>query len=675
MWERRDCISCRGAQMRLTKNQAHKALSIMVRSRRFEELVAQFFHHKEMHGTTHLSIGQEAAQAGLSLALKEGDWIVPTHRCHGHTIARGSGEEAMFSEMFGSRHGIVKGLGGSMHMTDVQTWNTGSSSVVGSGVNLAIGLGFALKQQGSDSLSVAIFGDGASSRGAVHESMNLASVLNLPVLFFCENNGYGMSASRDRMVSAPSIAKRAEGYNMPHNTVDGNDVEAVYAAAREAVRSIRSTGRPYLLEVLTYRLCGHSKSDDCHYRTKEEEAEWEAKDPITRFCRTLIEDELFSEDEVSEIILSGRKQVEEAAMRARAVKDEHLTFEEAEALVYAPEDPQIYGVVNQTSRLTYREAIRFALAEEMARDKAVHLIGEDIGLYGGCFKVTGDLHANFQDRVHETPVSEEAITGMGVGASFLGIRPVVEIMYGDFATLASDPIINHAAKAHFISAGQLSAPVVVRMPVGSGTGHGAQHTQSLESMFTNVPGLIVVAPSCPGDAKALLKSAIRSNNPVLFFEHKGLYDTIGPVGDKEYLMPLGKAIVKKRGSDVTIVAYSKTVTTALSAASILSAQDEIEVEIIDLATLKPLDTETILRSVKKTGRLLVVHDSPEFAGFGAEILAAVAGDEPTLRSLKTAPKRLCGKELPIPFAQELEKGATVSKEEIVKSVRLLFTAV
>ncbi|HNZ95237.1 MAG TPA: thiamine pyrophosphate-dependent enzyme, partial [Sphaerochaeta sp.] len=178
--------------MRLTKNQAHKALSIMVRSRRFEELVAQFFHHKEMHGTTHLSIGQEAAQAGLSLALKEGDWIVPTHRCHGHTIARGSGEEVMFSEMFGSRHGIVKGLGGSMHMTDVQTWNTGSSSVVGSGVNLATGLGFALKQQGSDSLSVAIFGDGASSRGAVHESMNLASVLELPVLFFCENNGYGM---------------------------------------------------------------------------------------------------------------------------------------------------------------------------------------------------------------------------------------------------------------------------------------------------------------------------------------------------------------------------------------------------------------------------------------------------------------------------------------------------
>ena len=673
MWEGRDCISRRGAQMRFTKDQAHKALSLMVRSRRFEELVAQFFHHKEMHGTTHLSIGQEAAQAGLSLALREGDWIVPTHRCHGHTIARGSDEEAMFSEMFGSRHGIAKGLGGSMHMADVQTWNAGSSSVVGSGVNLATGLGFALKRQESDSLSVAIFGDGASSRGSVHESMNLASVLGLPVLFFCENNNYGMSSSRHQMVSASSIAKWAEGYGMPHDTADGNDVEAVYAAVLAAAQYIRSNGKPYFLEVLTYRLCGHSKSDDCRYRTREEEAEWEAKDPISRFCRVLIKDELFSEEEVSEIILNGRKHVEEAALRARATRDDHLTLEEAQALVYAPEDPQTYGVVHRTIRSTYREAIRSALAEEMDHDGAVHLIGEDIGLYGGCFKVTGDLYAIYPDRIHETPVSEEAITGMGVGASFLGIRSVVEIMYGDFATLASDPIINHAAKAHFISAGQLSAPIVVRAPIGSGTGHGAQHTQSLESMFTNVPGLILVAPSCPGDAKALLKSAIRSNNPVLFFEHKGLYDTIGPVGDKEYLLPLGKAVVKKRGSDVTIVAYSKAVTTVLAAASILSAQDEIEVEIIDLATLKPLDAETILRSVRKTGRLLVIHDSPEFAGFGAEILALAASDESAFHSLKTVPKRLCGKEMPIPFAYELEKSVVVSKEEIVRSVRSLFT--
>ncbi len=658
--------------MRLTYDQAKKALSIMVRSRRFEELVAQYFNRKEMHGTTHLSIGQEAAQAGLSLALSEGDWIVPTHRCHGHTIARGSSEEAMFSEMFGSRHGIVKGLGGSMHMTDTSHWNTGSSSVVGSGVNLATGVGFALKQLGSKNLSVAIFGDGATSRGAVHESMNLASVLELPVLFFCENNSYGMSSSRDTMVSAPSIAKRAEGYNIPHATVDGNDVDAVYAACLHACEYIRSTSKPYFLEVLTYRLCGHSKSDDCRYRSDEEEKEWATKEPITQFKNLLIEEELLSEEEIDEIIAADTIRIEEAAMRAQATKDELLAFEEAEAFVYAEEDEYTYSVVSQTTRMSYRDAIRAALAEELQRDSNVHLIGEDIGLYGGCFKVTGDLYKYHSKQIHETPVSEEAITGMGVGASFLGIRSVVEIMYGDFVTLASDPIINHAAKAHFISAGQLAAPAVFRAPIGSGTGHGAQHTQSLEAMFTNIPGLIVVAPSCPGDAKALLKSAIRSNNPVLYFEHKGLYDTLGPVGDSEYLLPLGQAVVKKRGSDVTIVAYSKAVTTALAAAMILSAQDELEVEIIDLATLKPLDREAILRSVKKTGRLLVVHDAPLHGGFGGEVLASVVSDEEALRCLKAPPQRLGGKEIPIPFSPELEKQATVTKEEIVKSVRSLF---
>ena len=446
-------------------------------------------------------------------------------------------------------------------VADVQTWNTGSSSVVGSGAD------FALKRQESDSLSVAIFGDGASSRGSVHESMNLASVLELPVLFFCENNGYGMSASRDKMVSAPSIAKRAEGYGIPHNTADGNDVEAVYAAAQEAVQHIRFTGKPYLLEVLTYRRCGHSKSDDRRYRTREEEAEWEAKDPISRFCRVLIEDELFSEEEISDIILTGRKHVEEAALRARATRDDHLTLEEARALVYAPEDPQTYGVVHRTTRLTYREAIRSALAEEMARDGAVHLIGEDIGLYGGCFKVTGDLYATYPNQVHETPVSEEAITGMGVGASFLGIRSVVEIMYGDFATLASDPIINHAAKAHFISAGQLSAPVVIRAPIGSGTGHGAQPQLDRCSQRSGLDMSSVM----PGTQKRCSRARFAQQSRAVF-RTQGLVRHHPPVGDEEYLLPLGKG--SKCGAVTTTSRVPKAVTTVLSAASILSAQDD-----------------------------------------------------------------------------------------------------
>ena len=663
--------------MHFTKEQARQALSIMVRSRHFEERIDTFFKHKEMHGTTHLSIGQEATQAGLSLALDQGDWIVPTHRCHGHTIARGTDEQKMFSEMFGSSDGICKGLGGSMHMTDVEHFNAGSSAVVGSGVNLATGLAFALKQQGSPAISVAIFGDGATSRGSVHECMNLASVWDLPVLFFCENNGYGMSASSDRMVSTDAIAKRAEGYNIDYEVVDGNDVEAVYVAAKKAVDQIRRTGRPYFLEVKTYRLCGHSKSDSCVYRSREEESLWLQREPIALFSKAMVESSLFSEEDVASIILDAMSQVDEAARGALERRSSVLSLEQAMGYLFAPEDETEAQLPNciTTRRISYREAIREAMDEEMGRDAAVHLIGEDIGQYGGCFKVTGSLYEKHPSQLHETPVSEEAFTGLAVGAAMLGLRPIVEIMYGDFSTLAGDPIINHAAKARFMSAGQLSCPMVLRSPIGSGTGHGAQHTQSLEAMFGNVPGLIIVAPSCPGDAKALLKSAIRSNNPVLYFENKHLYNNLGPVGDEHYLMPLGKAVVKKRGTHVTIVSYSHAVMTCLNAATILSSQDEIDVEVIDLATIKPMDRDTILRSVRKTGRLLVVHDSPEAGGYGAEVVSLVTSDEKSFSSLVAPPVRLCGKESPIPFSPELEKQVVPTKDEVVTAVRRLFRPV
>ncbi|WP_298503556.1 dehydrogenase E1 component subunit alpha/beta [uncultured Sphaerochaeta sp.] len=661
--------------MDFSKEQAQSALSMMVRSRRFEECIDEFFKRKEMHGTTHLSIGQEACQAGLSLALDQGDWIVPTHRCHGHTIARGTNERKLFSEMFGSADGVCKGLGGSMHMTDVQTWNAGSSAVVGSGVNLAAGLAFALKMQKSRAISVAIFGDGATSRGSLHESMNLASVWSLPVLFYCENNEYGMSAAASRMISTSSIASRADSYSIKHETVDGNDVEAVYAAAAKAVNYIRTTGKPFFLEVKTYRCCGHSKSDPCIYRSREEEAAWSERDPIFLFSRRMVDSGLFTEEDVSRLILEARKHIDEAALDATAIRDQRISLDQAMEYIFAPEEEEVYRVCQTTTRMSYREAIRQALDEEMSRDKAVHLIGEDIALYGGCFKVTGDLYAKHAQQIHETPVSEEGFTGLAVGASLLGLRPVVEIMYGDFSTLASDPIINHAAKIRFMSAGQLSAPMVLRAPIGSGTGHGAQHTQCLEAMFANIPGLIIVAPSCPGDAKALLKSAIRSNNPVLYFEHKHLYNNLGPVGDEQYLLPIGKAIIKKRGKDVTIVSYSHAVTTCLDAAARLSLQDEIDVEVIDLATLKPMDTQTILRSVKKTGRLLVVHDSPEYGGYGAEVIACVAGDSEALSGLHVTPKRLCGKESPIPFAPELECEVIPSTEAVMQAVRSLFEVV
>jgi len=647
------------------KQQARQALYLMACSRFFEERIDSYFREKRMHGTTHLSIGQEASQAGLTMSLRDGDWIVPTHRHHGVTLCRGTDMAAMESEMFGSRYGICKGLGGSMHMTDVAHWNAGSSAVVASGVPIAMGLAFALKQKGEGNLAVAIFGDGATSRGTVHECMNMASVWKLPLLFYLENNGYGMSASVHDAVSTDTIAKRAEGYQMAWDQCDGNDFEAVHCAASKACSYIRSTGKPYFLEVRTYRENGHSKSDACVYRTREEEEAWKKKDPIIGF----IESGRLTSEEAEKTLGDARKAVDEADRKALATKDEHLSLAEAFSYVYEPS--VIMGVEPASLHHgTYREAIREALDEEMSRDPKVFLWGEDIGRYGGCFGVTGDLYRKHPAQVLETPVCEESFTGMAVGASMLGIRPVVEIMYGDFCTLASDPLINHAAKIRFMSAGQLSCPMVLRAPMGSGTGHGSQHTQSLEGMFAAIPGLVVVAPSTPKDAKALLKSAVRSGNPVLYFEHKLLYGLEGDIADASYVMPIGKADIKKEGSEVTLVCYSKAVCTCLEAAKQLEMQG-VDAEVLDLCSLRPMDSAAVLSSVRKTGRIVMVQNSTAFGNYGSAVISLVTGDAQTFPLLKAHPILLGGKECPIPFSKELEAEMVPSVSDVVDAVRSL----
>lgn len=322
-------------------------------------------------------------------------------------------------------------------------------------------------------------------------------------------------------------------------------------------------------------------------------------------------------------------------------------------------------------KLSYREAIREAMMEEMARDEQVVVMGEDVGCYGGCFKVTPGLIERFGSRqVIETPVSEEGLVGVAIGAAMLGMRPVVEIMYGDFSTLASDPLINHAAKMHFMSGGKVTVPMVYRTPMGSGTGAAAQHTQSLETLFTNIPGLKVVYPATPSDAKGLLKSAIRDNDPVVFLEHK-LYGTEGLIPAGEYTIPFGKADVKRQGTDVTVITYGKTVFTALEAAAILE-DDEVSVEVIDLRSLRPLDTEAIFTSVRKTGKVVVVHEAPGFGGFSGEIVSTIVGDPQCFTALSAPVARVCGKELPIPFNKQLELQLPPSSLEIVEAVLKLF---
>lgn len=335
--------------------QGLEALTSMLRSRCFEQQLDELFSRKLMHGTTHLAIGQEAAHAGLAMGLESTDWIVPTHRCHGHTIARGTDPYAMFSEMFGSRDGCCKGLGGSMHMTDIVHCNAGASAVVASGVPVATGMALAFKRNKSKAVSVAIFGDGASSRGAIHEAMNLSSVWHLPVLFFCENNGYGMSAPAERVLSVPAVSERGAAYSMKTLTADGNDVEAVFEAVKEACDYIRETSNPCLLEVHTYRQCGHSKNDARVYRTREEERLWLERCPIERFKAKMIERKQLDEQQFDLLAEQVRSEIAMAADRARKNSLDCISLEEAASYVYAEGADE-----KRTATIDGRHRARFA---------------------------------------------------------------------------------------------------------------------------------------------------------------------------------------------------------------------------------------------------------------------------------------------------------------------------
>ena len=640
-------------------------LKAMLRSRSFENKLSHMFKKGAFYGTTHLNIGQEASHVGLIAGLDDKDWIVPTHRCHGFNIARGTKPEKMFAEMFGSRYGVCRGLGGSMHMTEIATCNAGSSAIVGSGVPIATGLAFALKRKGRGNIAVAIFGDGATSRGSVHEAMNMASVWNIPVLFYLENNHYGMSASEKNAISTDNLSLRADGYSIKHIKIDGNDVALVRDTVADARKYILENNRPFFIEVDTYRLCGHSKSDRLVYRTREEEEMWRKKDPIRRFSSSLIEKGVICEDDYHRMEKEIDEEIEDAYIKAEAEKDDALTLRELDSFLFAP-SPISRNTKGEVHKASYRRAIYEALDEILREDASAFLMGEDIGLYGGCFGVTSDLYEKHPGKVLETPVSEEGFTSIAVGASMLGLHPIVEIMYADFSTLASDPLINHAAKTYFMSAGQLNCPLVYRSPIGSGTGHGSQHTANIESMFLNTPGLIVVAPSDPYSAKALLKSAHRDNNPVLFFEHKGLYDTQGDVGDENTYLPLGKAIVSEYGSELLLIGYSHAFHTAFE-----STEDIREmITYIDLATISPLDKDTIIGYASSFDKILIVQDTPECGSVGDSVISLIARNCNGRKDIRLVAAR----SLPIPFSRNLEKNVIPTTEEIRKAVFELLNA-
>ena len=641
----------------------------MRRIRAFEDKTADLFEEGVVKGTAHSYKGEEAIAAGVCEALRDDDIIASYHRGHGHCIAKGARIDRMMAELMGRQTGYCQGLGGSMHIADMELNIMGANGIVGAAMPLATGAGLAAKLQGTDRVAVAFFGDGASNQGVFHESLNLAAVWKLPVIFVCENNQYALSTSYRNTTSVSQVANRAASYEIPGITVDGNDGVEVYLMLREAVERARAGEGPTLIEAMTYRHGQHSLRVNLRDPRPEEELEsWLDRDPIARMEKRLTGEGGFTDEQLSETGRAVEEELETAVSYGRDSPEPPVQV--MLDAVYAPHAAHTEPGPDTERTLSYPEALNEALNQEMLRDDRVFLMGEDVGATGGIFGVSAGLMDRYgPERVRDTPISEATFVGCGVGAAIAGMRPVVEIQIFDFVALTMDMLVNQAAKFRFMLGGKPSVPLVVRGPQGGGIRLAAQHSQSLEAWFTHVPGLVVAAPSTPYDAKGLLVAAIRDDNPVIFLEQKLLYvGATGPVPEELYAIPLGKADIKREGTDVTVVATSAMVPRALSAATVLE-RDGISVEVVDPRTLQPLDEETILASVRKTNRLLVVHEACVRGGFGAEV-AAMVGTK-AFDHLDAPVARLGAPHTPMPYNDRLELEVIPSQERIVEAVRAL----
>jgi len=659
-----------GAPTPLGGSDALALLRTMWRIRLFEERVGQLKQADEVHGLTHLSLGQEGVAAGVCTQLRDDDAVYSGHRAHGHTIAKGAPPERVLAELAGRADGLCRGMGGSMHLVDREHGLLGATGVVGGNIPIALGSALAAHQEGSDQVAVVFFGDGAVQAGHFNETVNLATLWGLPLIMVCENNGFAEFTPRSAHTKVERVSDVVAPYGLRRETVDGNDVVAVWEAFGDFLATARRGPGPLLLECLTYRLSGHYVGDPGQYREALADEELREKDPILRLQRRGLEAGWFDEAAAKAVAAEAAEEIEAAVEFARAspVPDPGLT----EELVYAaapsaagaaPVPPAESAAGGET---TYLKAITTTLAAAMRADDGVLVIGEDVA-EGGPYTATAGLAEEFgTERVLNTPISEAAITGVAIGAAQSGLRPVLEIMFIDFITLALDQVVNAAAKAHSMSGGQLRVPIVIRTQGGAGQRGGAQHSQSLESWLTHVPGLKVVMPSRAADVPGLLASAIADPNPVVFIENKTLYFRKEKLEGDPEPVPIGRARTLREGGGVTIVALSRLVGESLAAAERLAAEG-IEAEVIDPRTLVPLDLEAIVESVQRTNRLVIAHEAVEHGGFGAEIAAQVQAA--AFDFLDAPIERVGAPFAPVPFSPALEDAYVPGAEEVYAAAR------
>jgi 2-oxoisovalerate dehydrogenase E1 component len=604
------------------------------------------------------------------------------------------------AELFGKETGYGKGRGGGMHIADFRVGHLGANAIVGGGIPIATGASMVARidEKLHGNVVCSFAGDGAYANGVVLESLNWAAQeqftgdiartkYGLPIIYAIVNNHFGMTGRADGEVNGLDyLARRAAGFannNMHAEVVNGMDILAVRDAITRAKDIIAKGEGPVLLELDTYRYYGHSLSDPRNeYRTREEEARWKEVDPVDVFRKELKKAKVFTEKQLKEVEQKVAERNARAARRAADAPDpvpedviKHMYTDTTCEVVPADyQNSEIYQPLpvvkrREGSTTTYRDAIKEGIMEEMVRDKRVLLFGEDVADYGGAFKLSKGLLESFgRDRVFNTPISEACICGNAVGMAMCGYRPVAELMYMDFALMASDQISNQAAKWHYMTGASTTVPMVVRCSVGGGKGYGGQHSQSLESMFAHTPGLYVAYPSNPYDAKGLIKTAIRDDNPVVFVEGQLLYNERGFVPEEEYTIPFGEANIVREGSDVTFVAWGPAVNDAVKAAEILEAEG-ISVEVIDPRTLVPFDWETVFESVKKTGRCVAISQCIDIGSFTGEIVSQVTAN--CFDYLDAPVVKIGARNGIAPQAHTLEEAFLPKPEDMVEAARSL----